>query len=98
MPNWCVSCDASRSSQDATYRGSPPKSASDKLVDDNLLLKLFLVCHSSHILQPQELYIFHFTREQLMNLLCSLFGFYTKLNEILKTNLDAFLFACIRVS
>ena len=37
-----------------------------------------------------------------MNLLCSLFGFYmkwrtTKLNEILKTNLDAFLIAFMQV-
>ena len=50
------------SSQYATYSGtsSPPNSASDELVDDNLLLKDFLVCHSSHILQPQALYIFHF--------------------------------------
>ena len=29
-----------------------PKLASDELVDDNLLLTDFLVCHSSHILRP----------------------------------------------
>jgi len=50
------------SSQNATNSGSSssPKHASDELVDDNMLLKDFLVCHSSHILQPQALYIFHF--------------------------------------
>ena len=35
------------SSQDATYSGS-----TDDLVDEKLLLKYFLVCHSSHILRP----------------------------------------------
>jgi len=29
-----------------------PKLASDELVDHNLLLKEFVVCHSSHILRP----------------------------------------------
>ena len=35
------------STQDATYSGS-----TDELVDENLLLKDFLVCYSSHILRP----------------------------------------------
>ena len=49
-------------SQYVTYSGSSstPKSASDELVNDNLLLKDFLECHSRDILQPQALYIFHF--------------------------------------
>ena len=34
--------------------------ASDKLVQNNVLLKDFLVCHNSHMLQLQALYIFHF--------------------------------------
>ena len=49
-------------SQYATYSGSssPPKSASDELADDNVLLNDFLVCNSNHILQSQALYMFHF--------------------------------------
>ena len=37
------------------YSGSsfPSKPASDEMIDDNLLLKYFLVGHSSHILRPQ---------------------------------------------
>ena len=39
---------------------SPPKSASDKLVDVKLLLEDFLMGNISHILQPQALHIFNF--------------------------------------
>ena len=40
--------------QDAVYSGSssPPKLAFEELVDDNLLLTDFLVCHRSHLLRP----------------------------------------------
>jgi len=54
MQNWRVSRDAALvfSRCDVLWLLVSPKPASDELVDNNLLLKDFLVCHSSHILRP----------------------------------------------
>jgi len=58
MPNWCLSRDAvlAFSICDVPHL-SPPL-----MVDDNVLLKDVLVCHTSHILQPHALYSFHFDK------------------------------------
>ena len=63
MPNWRVSWDAA-------LAFSICEPASDELVDDNLLLKDFFVYYSSHMLQPQALYIFYtFIHHNLFNML-----------------------------
>ena len=82
MLNWRVSRDAALViSRCGLLWLIFPTSAFDELVGDTLLLKDFLVCHSSHILQPKTLCVFHFDERTTNELKCSLLRiFYEMMN------------------